>query len=115
MSKDHKETLKCHFYGFVVLWREDIEVISNYVGSFIEVENLLWVARVGQIREDVADLSLNVIPVSLKQMQNVLQHTFPSQDGLNLKFISSCNVRHYPASFSPHYFLIMIQDLLQRS
>ena len=76
MSKNHKKTLKGNFYGFAVIWREDIKVVSDYVGPFVEVEDLLPVSFMSHIWKEITDLSLNVVFVSLKQMKTALQHVF---------------------------------------
>jgi hypothetical protein len=52
----------------------------NYAGIFIEVENLLWLAEKCQVAKYPTDLSLDLVFVGLKQMQEIFpQYLSPHQ------------------------------------
>ena len=46
----------------------------------------------GQVGEDIADFSLDIITVGLKERQNLLDETLPAQDGLDLAAVAGCDV-----------------------
>jgi hypothetical protein len=46
---NYKKTVERNLYSFVVIQREDIGIVLDDVGDFVEVEDTSWIARVCHI------------------------------------------------------------------
>lgn len=69
MGEHDVEAFECHFDCFAVLCAEQVDVVSDYVGLFVESEDGCGIAWVRQIGEDVADLSPDIIGIGLEQLE----------------------------------------------
>lgn len=67
------------------------------------------------IREDIADLTLDVIAILLEQLQHSSYEGLGLDHCLHLPLATRSDVGHHPASLTPHYFFMVVKDSSQQS
>ena len=66
MGQDDKQALQRHLNWLVVLYTQQVDVVSDYSCLTVEGEDELRVTRVSHIRENVANLTFDIIAVLLE-------------------------------------------------
>ena len=66
-----------------------------------------------QIRENIANLSPDIIRISLEQLHELLNQALLIDNGISLHLSSCCDVRDHPTGLSPYYFFMMLQYFLK--
>jgi hypothetical protein len=63
----NEQTVECYLYRFVVLSPQQVHVVADDVGFLVEAENEGRVSIMSEVREDVANLTADVVGVGLEQ------------------------------------------------
>jgi hypothetical protein len=103
------EALERNLNGLVVLRAEEVDVVPDDVDVLVEVEDEGGVTRMGQVGEDVADLSADVVAVSVEELQHAFEEGLAGEDGLHLRAAAGCDVGDHPAGFTAHYFFVVFE------
>ena len=82
-------------------------------GAPVEVEDQGGLSRVRQVGKDKTDLSLHIIPVAPKQLQQSAHHLFSLKQRLSVLEAVCSDVGKDPADFSSDNCLLMVQQSFQ--
>lgn len=113
MGEHNEEALECDFDGLAVLCSQEVDVVADDVAFFVESEDGVGVAGVGQVGEDVADLAPDVVGVSLEEFKELFEEIFSGEDGFGLRLDAGCDVGDDPAGLAPHHLLVVLKHSLQ--
>lgn len=108
VGQDDKQALEGHLDRFVVIDAEEIDVVADDVGGAVECVDGFWVAGVGHVGEDVADLSLDVVAVHVEELQDAVDESSGVDDCLDLGLGACCDVGQHPARLPTDHLLMMV-------
>ena len=112
MSEYDIQTLERDLNCLKLFSCEQVNIVSYNVGVFVEVVYKFGFSRVGEVGEDIAYLSSNIVSVSLEELQHLFEEAFPGHDSLDLGAVAGSYVRDDPAGLSPHDLFVVFEHPL---
>lgn len=67
------------------------------------------------VRKNIANFPADVVAVRTEELQDALHERIPHHYCLDLVPTACRDIGEYPTGLSPHYFLVVIQYLLQQT
>lgn len=76
MGQNDEETFESHLHKFGIVCAQTVNVVTDQVNVFVQVENMAWLSSMGKVAKNIANLSLDVVSVNFKQLQNFFHERF---------------------------------------